>query len=155
MTRKQKRLTILGAGAGALALAAALVLFALRDTVTFFYSPSDLAGVSIDEARAIRIGGLVAEGSVERGNGLQIRFVVTDGPASVPVAYEGALPDLFREGQGVIAEGRLGPDGLFRAETILAKHDESYMPPEVADALKRSGTWKDGSESPGSTTGGT
>lgn len=143
MTRKQKRLSIIGAGMGFLALAITLVLFALRQEIVFFRSPSDIsAGATELQGTRIRLGGLVEEGSVERGNGTQIRFSVTDGAESVAVRYDGVLPDLFREGQGVVTEGTLLPGGGFAADTVLAKHDENYMPREVADALKEQGVWQ-------------
>lgn len=131
----------------ALALAAGLALFALRDTITLFLSPSDLdARLSRGEVTAatpIRIGGLVKDGTVARDGAHSVRFVVTDGAHDVHVAYDGVLPDLFREGQGVVAEGRIF-DGALKASSILAKHDERYMPREVADALKKQGRWQEG-----------
>ncbi len=140
MKRKHKRLTFVVLGLGILGMAAALILSALDESVTFFRSPSDLAGdPAIGELR-IRLGGLVEDGSVEHA-GAEVRFRVTDVAHTVPVVYAGILPDLFREGQGVVAEGRM-QNGVFVAETVLAKHDENYMPPEVADALKRSGHWQ-------------
>ena len=126
-----------------LAVAVALMLNAFRDSIVFFNSPSDVAGKRIAAGTRIRIGGLVKEGSLVRGDDLKVRFEVTDGNRDVRVAYQGVLPDLFREGQGVVAEGALDGAGLFNADTILAKHDETYMPKEVADALKKSGHWKD------------
>jgi len=143
MTRKQRRLTLIGVSAGVLAIAAALVLGALRDSIVFFNSPTDLAEKQIAPGARVRLGGLVKPGSVERGENLQIRFVVTDGNRDIAVRYQGIVPDLFREGQGVVAEGALEPGGSFRADSVLAKHDENYMPREVADALKKSGHWKD------------
>ena len=145
MTPKQRRrlafaLALVVAGAGG----AALVLGALKDNVLYFYSPSDLATKHVADGIAFRIGGLVAKGSVMRGPAANVRFVVTDGRASVPVEFRGVLPDLFREGQGVVALGALGAGGVFNATEVLAKHDERYMPPEVVDALKRSGRWKEG-----------
>jgi cytochrome c-type biogenesis protein CcmE len=142
MTRKQRRLTLIGAALGVLALAVALVLGALKDSIVFFNSPTDVVEKSIRPGTRIRIGGLVREGSVWRGDALAVRFEVTDGKSSLPVSYQGLLPDLFREGQGVVAEGTLDPTGTFRADSVLAKHDETYMPKEVADALKRQGHWK-------------
>jgi len=143
MTRKNRRLVMIGAGMLALFAAAALVLTAFQENLMFFYSPSDVAAKAAPPGRAFRLGGLVEEESVERQAGsLAVAFRVTDFDHSVPVTYEGILPDLFREGQGVIAEGRLGPDGVFVADGILAKHDENYMPPEVAEALKKSGQWR-------------
>jgi cytochrome c-type biogenesis protein CcmE len=143
MTRKQRRLALIGTGVGVLALAAALVLNAMRDSIVFFNSPSDIAEKRLGPDTRIRLGGLVKPGSLMRGENQAIRFAVTDGNREIPVAYTGALPDLFREGQGVVAEGKLDTAGLFRADTILAKHDERYMPKEVADALKKQGHWKD------------
>ncbi len=145
MKRKHKRLSFVVLGLGILGMAAALILSALDESVTFFRSPTDLAtDPNLGELR-IRLGGLVEDGSVERA-GTEVRFRVTDIENTVPVVYAGILPDLFREGQGVVAEGRLR-DGVFVAETVLAKHDETYMPPEVADALKRSGHWQHMQES--------
>ena len=143
MTRKQRRLSLIGAALGVLALAVALVLGALKDSIVFFNSPTDVVDKHVNPGTRIRIGGLVKEGSVWRGDGLAVRFDVTDGKSTVPVAYQGLLPDLFREGQGIVAEGALDPAGMFRADSVLAKHDETYMPKEVADALKKQGYWKD------------
>jgi cytochrome c-type biogenesis protein CcmE len=143
MTRKRRRLVLIGGALGVLAIAVALMLNAFRDSIVFFNSPSDVAEKRIAAGTRIRIGGLVKQGSVVRGDNLKIRFDVTDGNRDIQVTYQGVLPDLFREGQGVVAEGALDGAGLFTAETILAKHDETYMPKEVADALKRSGHWKD------------
>ena len=144
MTRKQRRLTLIGAGVGVLALAAALVLSALRDSIVFFNSPTEIVEKQIAPGTRVRLGGLVKPGSLERGAELAVSFAVTDGNRDIRVAYRGLLPDLFREGQGVVAEGTVEPGGSFRADTILAKHDERYMPKEVADALKKQGHWKDG-----------
>lgn len=141
MTRKRRRLYTTVAAMVLLAAAVALVLAAMRDTLVFFYSPTEIAARSIPTGQRIRVGGLVENGSVERENGVVI-FVVTDLTQSVTVRYAGLLPDLFREGQGVVAEGALDSDGVFVAESVLAKHDENYMPPEVADALKKSGRWQ-------------
>ncbi|HKA78728.1 MAG TPA: cytochrome c maturation protein CcmE [Xanthobacteraceae bacterium] len=143
MTRKQRRLSLIGAALGVLALAVALVLVALNDSIVFFNSPTDVVEKQIKPGTRIRIGGLVKEGSVQRGDRLAVRFDVTDGKSTVAVAYQGLLPDLFREGQGVVAEGALDAAGTFRADSVLAKHDETYMPKEVADALKKQGHWKD------------
>ena len=143
MTRKRRRLVLIGGGLGVLAIAVALVLGALRDTIVFFNSPSDVADKHVAPGARIRLGGLVQPGSLVRGDNLKIRFEVTDGKSKLPVSYQGVLPDLFREGQGVVAEGALDAEGVFNADTILAKHDETYMPKEVADALKKSGHWKD------------
>jgi len=143
MTRRQRRLFLIGTGVGVLAIAAALVLAALRDSIVFFNSPTDLVEKRAEPGTRIRLGGLVKTGSVIRGDNVDVRFAVTDGNREIAVAYAGALPDLFREGQGVVAEGTLDGAGLFRADTILAKHDETYMPKEVAEALKKQGHWKD------------
>ena len=149
--KKQRRLafaiTLLLAGGGA----AALAVYALQDNILFFYSPSDIAAhpEKVPEGRAFRIGGLVEKGSVKRTQGLEVHFVVTDGKNAVPVNYSGVLPDLFREGQGVVAMGTRGSNGVFTAREVLAKHDEKYMPPEVVDALKRSGHWQEGQGGPG------
>ena len=143
MTRKQRRLVLIGSGLGVLGLAAGLVLFALRDSIVFFNSPTDLVEKHVAAGTRVRLGGLVKPGSVQRGEELRVRFEVTDGKSAIAVAYRGILPDLFREGQGVIAEGTLEPDGVFKADSVLAKHDERYMPKEVADALKKTGHWKD------------
>jgi cytochrome c-type biogenesis protein CcmE len=142
MTRKQRRLVLIGSGMGVLALAAALVLFALKDSIVFFNSPTDVVEKNVAPGSRIRLGGLVKPGSLTRGDNLQVRFEVTDGNKSVPVTYVGILPDLFREGQGVVTEGALDNGGLFKADSVLAKHDENYMPKEVADALKKQGHWK-------------
>jgi cytochrome c-type biogenesis protein CcmE len=143
MTRKQRRLTLIGSGMAVLAIAVALMLNAFRDSIVFFNSPSDVVERHVAAGTRIRLGGLVKTGSLVRGSNLSVRFEVTDGKNGIPVNYRGVLPDLFREGQGVIAEGALDPGGTFTADSILAKHDETYMPKEVADALKRSGHWKD------------
>lgn len=145
MTPKKRRrlyfaIAIVVAGAGT----AALVLTALRDNVLYFYSPSDVASRHVAPGISFRVGGLVEKGSLTRGPGTDVRFIVTDGRKAVPVEYSGALPDLFREGQGVVAMGALDAGGVFRASEVLAKHDERYMPAEVVDALKRSGRWKEG-----------
>ena len=143
MTRKKRRLIMIGGGMLALFAAAALVLTAFQENILFFYSPSDLAAERAPPARAFRLGGLVEEDSVVREDGgLKVGFKITDLSHSVPVAYTGILPDLFREGQGVVVLGKLSDDGVFHADEVLAKHDETYMPPEVADALKKSGQWR-------------
>ncbi len=145
MTRKRRRLFLVGTGMLLLGAAAALVLTAARESLVFFYSPTDLQSTKVPEGRAFRLGGLVEEHSLAReADGLTIRFRVTDLQHVVPVTYRGLLPDLFREGQGVVALGTLGPDGTFAASEVLAKHDETYMPPEVAEALKKSGRWREG-----------
>lgn len=143
MTRKNRRLISGAVGLVALFGATALVLLALQENMMFFRSPSDLAGGSVKLDRAVRLGGLVETGSVLKNEGnAEVQFKITDGEATIAVAYKGILPDLFREGQGVIVEGRMGPDGRFLADEVLAKHDENYMPKEVADALKEGGRWK-------------
>ena len=145
--RRRRRMSLVAAAMATLALAVGLALFALRDTITLFLSPSDLdARLSrgeITAMTAVRIGGLVKDGSVMRDGAHGISFVVTDGAHEVRVAYDGVLPDLFREGQGVVTEGRM-VDGALKASSILAKHDERYMPREVADALKKQGRWQEG-----------
>ena len=146
MTRKQRRLVLIGGSLGVLALAAVLVLTALKDSIVFFNSPSDVVEKNIQPGSRIRLGGLVKPGTLERGERLAVRFEVTDGNRAISVNYQGILPDLFREGQGVIAEGALEPGGTFKADSVLAKHDEKYMPKEVADALKKQGHWKDDTE---------
>jgi cytochrome c-type biogenesis protein CcmE len=143
MTRKQRRLVLIGTALGVLGLAAALVLTALKDSIVFFNSPTDVVEKQIAPGTRIRLGGLVQTGSLVRSDNLTVRFEVTDGNKAIPVTYQGLLPDLFREGQGVITEGALEPGGVFRADSVLAKHDETYMPKEVADALKKQGHWKD------------
>ena len=130
---------MIGTGIGVLSLAAVLMLFALRDRIVFFHTPSDVIEKNLTAGQRFRLGGLVAEGSVKRGEGVHVEFVVTDTIQKVPVSYEGLLPDLFREGQGVVAEGALDNQGRFVADSVLAKHDETYMPPEVAAALKEKG----------------
>jgi cytochrome c-type biogenesis protein CcmE len=143
MTRKQRRLSLIGAALGVLALALALVLVALKDSIVFFNSPTDVVEKQIKPGVRMRLGGLVTPGSIVRGENLSVRFAVTDGKSTLAVAYQGLLPDLFREGQGVVAEGALEPSGTFKADSVLAKHDETYMPKEVADALKKQGHWKE------------
>ena len=139
MTRKQRRGALIFGGVGLFALAAILVMFALKDSITYFHTPSDVIEHKVAAGQRFRLGGLVAEGSVKRGGGTKVEFTVTDTLQQVPVAFEGVLPDLFREGQGVVAEGRLEPGGRFAADSVLAKHDETYMPPEVAKGLKERG----------------
>lgn len=125
-------------GVAALAVAVALVLSAFQKNLVFFFTPTQVAANEAPQGRTFRIGGLVAPGSVKRQpDGVTVRFVVTDTAKSIPVLYKGLLPDLFREGKGVVTQGRLGPDGVFQASEVLAKHDENYMPPEAADALKQ------------------
>ncbi|HKS85262.1 MAG TPA: cytochrome c maturation protein CcmE [Pseudolabrys sp.] len=143
MTRKQRRLVLIGTSLGVLAIAAALVLSALRDSIVFFNSPTDIAEKNISPGTRMRVGGLVKPGSVQRGDNLLVRFAVTDGRTDIPVRYQGIVPDLFREGQGVVVEGKV-QSGVLVADTVLAKHDERYMPREVVDALKKSGHWQEG-----------
>ena len=139
MTRKQKRLSLILGGLAVLGLAAGLVLYALSDTITFFHTPSDLAATHVQDGQRIRLGGMVEKGSVTKGPGTVTSFAVTDTLKTVTVSYDGILPDLFREGQGVVTEGKLQPDGSFVADTVLAKHDENYMPRELAESLKAKG----------------
>ena len=142
MKRKQRRLLFVGLGMAALGLAAALILLAFDDNLVFFFSPTEVQARKFSPEQRLRIGGLVEEGSVVReSDGLTIRFNITDLSEIVAVSYNGVLPDLFDEGQGVVAEGHIR-GGTFQAVEILAKHDENYMPREVADALKESGQWK-------------
>ncbi len=142
MTRKQKRLSVVLAGVGVLALAAGLVMYALNDTIVFFVTPSELVQKHIEPGQRFRLGGLVEEKSWVKG--ATNTFAITDTAKSVPVTYTGILPDLFREGQGVVAEGKLDGTGTFVADTVLAKHDEKYMPKDVADKLKEQGLWNEG-----------
>jgi cytochrome c-type biogenesis protein CcmE len=144
MTRKQKRTALIAAALAGLGVATTLVLFALSDTIVFFYSPSDLLEKHVAAGKRVRIGGLVEKGSVKKLDGARVEFKVTDTVKALTVSYQGLLPDLFREGQGVIAEGALESSGAFKADSVLAKHDEKYMPPEVARALKAKGVWRDG-----------
>ena len=141
MTRKGKRLTLIAGAMAILGLAAGLMLFALRDNIVFFYTPSELAKKQTAAGARLRIGGLVKEGTVVK-KGQDVRFTVTDKTSDLTVSYTGLLPDLFREGQGVVVDGVLQPDGAFRADSVLAKHDERYMPRDVADALKKQGVWQ-------------
>ncbi len=139
MTRKQRRGVLIGLGVAVLSLAVILMMVAFRQSIVFFHTPSDIAESKIAPGVRFRLGGLVEQGSVKRGQGARVEFKVTDTLKTVAVSYEGVLPDLFREGQGVVTEGTLKPDGQFEADTVLAKHDEAYMPPEVAKALKAKG----------------
>jgi cytochrome c-type biogenesis protein CcmE len=146
MTRKQRRLVLIGLAGAVLAVAAGLVLYAMTDRIVFFTAPSEFVAHPSPPGTRLRIGGLVEEGSVVKGADGAVAFSVTDGGATMPVTYKGILPDLFREGQGVVAEGLVGADGMFTADSVLAKHDEKYMPREVVDALKAQGVWEgDGS----------
>jgi len=145
VTRKRRRLLAVLAGLAMLGVATTLVLLAFNDNLVFFYSPSDLKTKHVADGRRIRIGGLVEPASVKR-DGTRIDFRITDGENAVPVTYGGVMPDLFREGQGVVVEGKVDGTGLVRADSVLAKHDEKYMPREVVDALKKSGHWQEGSK---------
>lgn len=148
MTRRQRRVAFLSGALAVATLAVVLLVTALGDNVLYFYSPSEAKARGVPAGRTINLGGLVEQGSIERPGGLETRFKVTDGEAAVAVTYLRDLPDLFREGQGVVVTGAFRDDGGFEASNVLAKHDESYMPPEVARALKDKGVWKDGAEKP-------
>ncbi|PTM60640.1 cytochrome c-type biogenesis protein CcmE [Phreatobacter oligotrophus] len=148
MTRKQRRLVLISLALGVLGLAAGLVLYSLSGSITLFQSPTDVVEKNLQPGTRMRLGGLVEGGSVRRGENMEVAFAVTDGRTTIPVTYRGILPDLFREGQGVVTEGVLGPDRSFRADSVLARHDENYMPKEVADSLKRQGHWKPGDPAP-------
>ena len=141
MTRKRRRLVFVLIGVAMLSVATALVLFAFNKNIVFFYSPTDLLAQPQPAGQGFRLGGLVEQGSVAK-DGPTIRFRITDKKNTLMVVYRGVLPDLFREGQGVVVEGSLAPDGSFTASSVLAKHDEKYMPPEVAAALKKNGEWR-------------
>lgn len=143
MTRKQKRLSVIAGALAFLGAATALTFYALGQKASFFYMPADLQAAVLEPGQRIRLGGLVEKGTIVRGQGTKITFSVTDTEKSVPVTYVGILPDLFREEQGVITEGSFGQDGVFMADSVLAKHDETYMPKEVADSLKAKGVWKE------------
>ena len=138
MKRRHKRIGFIVAGLSALGIAAALVLNAFQDNLVFFFSPSQVAAKEAPMNRSFRVGGLVEEGTVKRdSDGLTVRFTITDTAQSVPVVYKGILPDLFKEGRGCVAQGRIGSDGVFYAEQVLAKHDENYMPPEAGQAIDK------------------
>ena len=140
MKPRHKRLAAVAAGIVALGIASALVLSAFQKNLVFFFTPTQVAANEAPTGRTFRVGGLVEAGSVKRaGDGVTVHFVVTDTAKSLPVVYKGILPDLFREGKGVVTQGRLSPDGVFVANEVLAKHDENYMPPEAAEALKKAG----------------
>ncbi|HEV7276162.1 MAG TPA: cytochrome c maturation protein CcmE [Devosiaceae bacterium] len=143
MNRKQKRLSVIAGLAVVVAVATTLILVALQDQIVFFYSPSDLQERAVAAGTPIRLGGLVKEGSIVQQGEIN-DFIVTDGGAEMPVRYVGILPDLFRDGQGVVAEGAIGGNGVFTASNVLAKHDENYMPKEVVEALKERGEWQRG-----------
>lgn len=142
MTRKQKRLTVIGGAMAFLMLASGLTLYALGQKTSYFYMPAELQTAKLEPGQRIRLGGLVEAGSIVRGEGTQVAFAVTDQVHTVKVSYSGILPDLFREEQGVVTEGTVGPGGVFIADSVLAKHDENYMPKEVADGLKATGLWQ-------------
>lgn len=142
MTRKQRRLVTIGLAGSVLAIAATLILTAAKDKIVFFYGPTELKALAVSPGQRLRIGGLIEAGSLVKSDDLRVSFRVTDGVTVLAVAYRGLLPDLFREGQGVVAEGVLESDGTFRADSVLAKHDENYMPKEVAEALRKQGVWK-------------
>ena len=148
MTRKQRRAVFIGLAVAVLSLAVLLVAVALRDTIVFFHTPTEVLEKAVSPGKRIRLGGLVAQGSLKRGAGKEVEFDVTDTRRTISVSYTGILPDLFREGQGVVTEGKLDAAGRFLADTVLAKHDENYMPPEVAKALKEQGVWKHAGEPP-------
>lgn len=143
MTRKQRRLSVILGGLAILSVAAGLMLYAISDTIVFFFTPSEVAEKNVMPGQRIRLGGLVENGSVKKGNGTIVTFSVTDKIKSMAVSYNGQLPDLFREGQGVVAEGAMNANGGFVADTVLAKHDENYMPKDVADRLKEKGVWQE------------
>lgn len=142
MTRKQTRLNLILSALGLVGLALGLILYALSDSIVFFYTPSEMAAKHLAPGTRVRLGGLVEQGTLVKGDGGQVTFAITDMTKSVKVSYKGLLPDLFREGQGVVAEGAAAADGSFAADTILAKHDEKYMPKDVMDKLKAQGVWK-------------
>jgi cytochrome c-type biogenesis protein CcmE len=144
MTRRRRRLTLIGLAGVVLAIAAGLVLYALSDRIVFFNSPTDILAKAPPPGTRVRLGGLVENGSLVKSADGRVEFSVTDGKSAVRVSYRGILPDLFREGQGVVTEGVVDPDGRFEADTVLAKHDERYMPKEVVEALKKQGKWKEG-----------
>ncbi len=144
MTRRGRRLSLIAAALAVVGAAAGIALYALTDSIVFFYSPSEVVQKALQPGARLRVGGLVKADSLIKLSGENVAFVVTDGANEVTVAYQGLLPDLFREGQGVVAEGVLEANGQMRAETILAKHDERYMPREVVEALKKQGRWQEG-----------
>jgi cytochrome c-type biogenesis protein CcmE len=148
MTRRRRRGVLISGALVVLPAAVGLVLMALSDSIVFFHTPSDLSAKAVPEGQRIRLGGLVAVGSVKRGQGTDVEFAITDTAEQITVRYRGVLPDLFREGQGVVTEGALEGGRIFRADTVLAKHDENYMPREVADALKEKGLWQHGAPPP-------
>ena len=139
MTPRQRRMVLVGLMLAGVAIAAFLGLRAFQKNLLYFYTPTQVAAGEAPKGYSFRVGGLVVAGSVQRAEGVTVRFSVTDGAATVPIVYSGILPDLFREGQGIISIGQMGADGVFQASEVLAKHDENYMPPEVSDALKKGG----------------
>jgi len=147
MTPRRKRLAMVVGGVAVLGIGAALILNAFNSNLVFFYSPTQIAANEAPTGRSFRIGGMVEEGSLKReADGVSVRFVVTDTAKTVPVVYQGILPDLFKEGKGVVAQGKLEADGVFHASEVLAKHDENYMPPEAADAVEKARKAAQGSE---------
>jgi cytochrome c-type biogenesis protein CcmE len=148
VTRKGRRLALIAAALGVVAAAVGLAFYALNDNIVFFYSPSEILQKNVQAGARLRVGGLVESGSVVKSAGDKLDFSITDGANQVKVSYEGLPPDLFREGQGIVAEGVLEAPGRLRAETILAKHDERYMPREVVEALKKQGRWQEGRAKP-------
>ena len=144
MTRKSRRLVLIAVALSVLGVAIGVGLFALRDNIVFFYTPGEIVAKDVKPGVRLRLGGLVKDGSVEKGDSRFVAFTVVDAQSEIRVRYNGILPDLFREGQGVVAEGVLEEGQNFRADTVLAKHDETYMPREVADSLKKQGHWQDG-----------
>jgi cytochrome c-type biogenesis protein CcmE len=148
MKRRHKRITFIFVGLAGLGIAAYLVASAFRDNLVFFFSPTQVAAKEAPINRTFRIGGLVEDGTLKRdSDGLTVRFTVTDTAASIPVVYKGILPDLFKEGKGCVAQGKIGPDGVFQAEEVLAKHDENYMPPEAGEAIDKAKHAKEASKS--------
>lgn len=148
MKRRHKRLGFIVAGLSGLAIAAALVLSAFQENLVFFFSPSQVAAKEAPIGRTFRVGGLVQTGTVQRdSDGLTVRFVVTDTAQSIPVVYKGILPDLFKEGKGCVAQGKIGADGVFYADQVLAKHDENYMPPEAGAAIDKAKHARDAAKS--------
>ena len=138
MKPRHKRIVAIAIGVAALGAATALVLAAFRENLVFFFTPTQIAAQEAPQGRSFRVGGMVEKGSVKRqADGVTVQFIVTDTAKSIPVTYKGSLPDLFREGKGVVAQGQLGADGVFRASEVLAKHDENYMPPEAAEAVRK------------------
>ena len=154
MTRKRRRLVLISSALGAFALALGVALFALRDNIVFFYTPGEIVEKGVQPGVRLRLGGLVKEGSIEKGEGRAVVFTVVDAQSEIRVRYSGVLPDLFREGQGVVAEGVLEAGSAFRADAVLAKHDENYMPREVADSLKKQGHWQPGEKPAPAAAGG-